>query len=302
MLSLLIEVGKRSTDEFIAIVINQIDQKIPTDEDLEILENEMEAVLTYLSANQLEKEEISTMYQAVQASMVCSDANGYFNILEEKYFIYEERSDEIQSKIEELETSYNEYVELVENIPLFSIALRERLQQGLKERIEPKYTSICEQRDTYVSEREEVDNMYISAKKIADDFYEEYYELMCHIVNAEAGWLDYSSVAHLYTPEEIEAMKSLERCKVAKVIENRVKSPAFPNTVRAVVYAPGQYAPVSSGSINREPYAQTRIDMENYLRGRVDTGFSDNVLYQALFIQGKGVCEHSPSGHYFCYG
>ena len=106
----------------------------------------------------------------------------------------------------------------------------------------------------------------------------------------------------LKTPEEIEAMKSLERCKVARVIELRIKSPVFKeNTLRAVIYAPGQYAPVSSGSINLEPYPQTRADMVEFLRGRVDVGFPDNVVYQALFSQGSGIYEHSPSGHYFCY-
>ncbi len=144
--------------------------------------------------------------------------------------------------------------------------------------------------------------MYISAKKIADNFFEEYYDLLCHIVNAEAGYLNYSSVEHLYTQEEIEEMKSMERCKVARIMELRVKHPAFKYyTIRDVVYAPGQYSPVTSGSINNPPNEQTCIDMENFLRGRVDTGLPENVVYQALFTQGSGVYEHSPSGHYFCY-
>lgn len=295
-------VGKKSTDEFVSIILNVIERKIPTDKDLEKLDNEMEEVIAYLGEQNIEKGEIATIYQTVETALVCSEANRSFNELEEKYLIYVERSDEIQNRIADLEVSYSEYTETIDNIPPFAMALRRRLQEGLEQILKPKYADICEKRDAYISEREAIDNMYISAKKIADDFFEEYYELMCHIVNAEAGWLDYSSVEHLYTPEEIEEMKSMERCKVARIMELRVKHPAFKqNTIRDVVYAPGQYAPVSSGTINREPYPQTRIDMENFLRGRVDTGLPENVVYQALFPQGSGVYEHSPSGHYFCY-
>ena len=57
----------------------------------------------------------------------------------------------------------------------------------------------------------------------------------------------------------------MERCWVANVIENRIKDPAFPNTIYAVIFSPGQYSPTESGSIYREPYPQTYIDMEIFI-------------------------------------
>lgn len=40
---------------------------------------------------------------------------------------------------------------------------------------------------------------------------------------------------------------------VAAVVLNRVKSSHFPNTIRGVVYAPGQFTSVSDGQINLKP-------------------------------------------------
>ena len=38
---------------------------------------------------------------------------------------------------------------------------------------------------------------------------------------------------------------------VATVIMNRVSSPLFPNSISGVVYAPGQFQPVSTGKLAR---------------------------------------------------
>ena len=38
---------------------------------------------------------------------------------------------------------------------------------------------------------------------------------------------------------------------VATVIMNRVASPAYPNTLRAVIYQSGQFAPTWNGSLNK---------------------------------------------------
>lgn len=43
------------------------------------------------------------------------------------------------------------------------------------------------------------------------------------------------------------------RIAVGTVILNRVANPAFPNTVEEVVFAPGQFSPVSNGTIYRAP-------------------------------------------------
>lgn len=286
-------------------VVQSTKYRIPIKEDLEKLQSEMEELVEYLKEQQTHMDSISEAYALVEASPVCSIANRNFNTLEEQYFEYIDQIKLIQERIEELQRQYDKYVETISRIPLFSRTLREEKTAELEEVITPKYTSICQEKERYLLELEEAEKLYLSAKKIADDFFNEYYDFMCHIVNAEAGYLDYSKAEGLYTPEEIEYFKSMERCYVANVIENRIKSPKFKeNTLVTVVKASGQYAPVKNGSINIKPYPQTRIDMENYLRGHVDTGMPDNVLYQATFKQGKVWEPPTPvySGHIFCYG
>lgn len=261
--------------------------RIPTEEDLEELEQSFTDLLSYLEQNEVVKDEIAITYVAVTESPVCSIANRNFNTLAEQYEEYIKQLSEIQKQIEKIEKRYDRYLRLLDNIPEFSNALREEKYNEFQEVIVPMYEVVCNEKERYLSDKEEVEGMYQDAKKIADDFFEEYYELMCHIVNAEAGTLKCTS---------------MERCYVANVIENRIKAPYFKqNTLYDVVYAPGQYAPVSSGSINNRPYSWVRVDMENYLRGRVDTGMPDNVVYQALFTQGSGIWKAMPSGHYFCY-
>lgn len=288
----------------IPIIKNIVGPKIPNEKDLKNLEKDFSEVLLYLEENEVVKDEIATIYAEVEQSPVCSIANRNFNQLAEQYDEYMKRVAKIQTHIEKVEKKYKQYITWLENIPEYSTSLREEKYGEFEEVIGPLYESLCSEKDRYVAEQEEVETMYQAAKKIADDFFEEYYYWMCHIVNAEAGYLDYSSVAHLYSKEEIEAMKSMERCWVANVIENRIKDPAFPNTIYAVIFSPGQYSPVESGSIYLEPYPQTYIDMENYLRGRVDTGMPDNVVYQATFTQGSRKWDPwktCPSGHFFCY-
>lgn len=288
----------------IPVIKNIVGPRIPNERDLANLEKALLEVNSYLEENGIVKDEIAIIYVEVEQSPVCSIANRNFNLLAEQYDEYMKQVAEIQICIENAEKKYEQYITLLGNIPEYSRELREEKYGEFEDVIEPLYASICNEKDRYVAEQAEVEMMYQAAKKIADDFFDEYYYWMCHIVNAEAGWLNYSSVEHLYSKEEIEAMKSMERCWVANVIENRIKDPAFPNTIYAVIFSPRQYSPTKSGSIYREPYPQTYIDMENYLRGRVDTGMPDNVVYQATFTQGSRKWDPwktCPSGHYFCY-
>lgn len=288
----------------VPIIKNIVGPRLPTEKDLKNLEEAILEVNLYLEENELPKDEIEQIYAEVETSPVCSIANRNFNSLAEHYEEYMEKLADIRKCIEKLEKKYKKYITLLENIPEYSRALREEKYGEFEEVIEPLYADIISQKETYDVDQEEVEAMYQAAKKIADDFFEEYYYWMVHIVNAEAGYLNYSSVAHLYSKEEIEAMKSMERCYVANVIENRIMDPAFPNNIYDVIFAPNQYAPTKSGSIYLEPYPQTCIDVENYLRGRVETGMPRSVVYQALFTQGSRKATPwmtSPSGHFFCY-
>lgn len=113
-------------------------------------------------------------------------------------------------------------------------------------------------------------------------------DLLSRIIYAEAG----SS----YIPDWVQQM-------VGSVVLNRVASSRYPNTIRDVIYQPGQYSPTWSGSIYNTPdertVANARYLLEN---GSVAPA---NVLYQAGFRQGSGVYQTytTPSGYteYFCY-
>ena len=92
---------------------------------------------------------------------------------------------------------------------------------------------------------------------------------------------------------------------VVSVVVNRVNSPLFPNTLREVIYQPGQYAPAINGQIDSAvPDARTRANAKYVL----DNGpiCPSNVLYQANFKQGSGVYKAIyddilGTWSYFCY-
>ena len=131
----------------------------------------------------------------------------------------------------------------------------------------------------------ELQEMAADSQRIADDFRNSCYEIMCKIGNAEAG-----------------NCPDMEICYVLNVIENRVEHPEFAQTtVYAVIYAPGQYSPTWNGAINKIPSARVRRIVDQYLRGEIETGMPSNVVYQATFTQGSGIWMAMSSGHYFCY-
>ena len=280
-------VGIQTTENPVrTFIFNVAHVEIPKEEDLRSLEDDFEDLLDYLEKNDVVKDEIAMSYIKVKEATVCSIANRNFNTLEEQYTEYMEKMTKLIDYTREIEERYQEYKKLVDEIPKFSRALRQQKCQEFETVIEPLYTKVCKEEARYLLDKRKVQFMYQDAKEIADDFFDEYYELMCHIVNAEAG---------------TQRCTTMERCYVANVIENRIKSSRFPNTINGVVYAQGQYEPVMIGTIHNEPYPWVREEMEEYLRGRVETGMPDNVVYQSLFRQGSGTWKHMSSGHYFCY-
>ena len=84
-----------------------------------------------------------------------------------------------------------------------------------------------------------------AAKKPKPSYTEEDLDLLARIINAEAGcdWI----------PDWVQRM-------VGSVVLNRVKSKHFPNTIREVIYQPGQYGPVYNGMIH---YTPTKKSIEN---------------------------------------
>ena len=112
------------------------------------------------------------------------------------------------------------------------------------------------------------ENMEGAVKEVMTEAYArtvydaEDYNTLCRIVEAEASGED---------------MKG--KIMVANVILNRVEHPSFPDTVRGVVYASGQFSPVSSGKINRvRVSAETEEAVRRALSGE---DYSCGALYFA---------------------
>ena len=61
---------------------------------------------------------------------------------------------------------------------------------------------------------------------------------------------------------------------VGAVVLNRVDSPHFPGTIEGVIYQPGQFEPVSRGTISREPSERSMEAARRALRGENPVGDS----------------------------
>ena len=70
------------------------------------------------------------------------------------------------------------------------------------------------------------------------------------------------AAARGFTAEDLELLAALIHCEargesytgqvaVGNVVLNRIASPRFPNTLREVIYAAGQFSPVSNGRLKK---------------------------------------------------
>lgn len=108
--------------------------------------------------------------------------------------------------------------------------------------------------------------------------------LLAHIINAEAGGATYVSDQCVFG--------------VGSVVLNRVKDPRFPNTIRDVLWQPGQYYNGWNGAITKEPSDRSwQIAAELLEQGSI---FPPEVVWQANFPQGHGVYLYTDT-MYFCY-
>lgn len=114
-------------------------------------------------------------------------------------------------------------------------------------------------------------------------------DLLAHIIYAEAGssWI----------PDRIQRL-------VGSVVLNRVESSRFPNTIKEVIYQPGQYSPTWNGSIYKTPDTRTI----NNARFLLENGSicPKNVTGQSSMISGSGIYTTYydsilDTTVYFCY-
>jgi hypothetical protein len=128
--------------------------------------------------------------------------------------------------------------------------------------------------------------MVLSAEWWAE---QEALDIVARVVQGEAG-----------------ACPWMHQVAVAAVVVNRVKSPYFPDTVRDVVAAPGQYTTLYLSGFDktsRQCYEAAKKALDG------DSGVPEDVIWQAEFVQGTEVWWRSEvdtgwyqSVTYFCRG
>ncbi len=107
----------------------------------------------------------------------------------------------------------------------------------------------------------------------------------------------YAEVGCTWIPDWVQRM-------VGSVVLNRVKSSYYPNTIREVIYQPGQYSPTWDGSIHKTPDARTVANARYLLEhGSICPA---SVVGQNSIVTGSGVYQSyhdSVLGTtvYFCY-
>lgn len=123
----------------------------------------------------------------------------------------------------------------------------------------------------------------------APAYTEEDLDLLSRVIYAEVGctWI----------PDWVQRM-------VGSVVLNRVESDYYPDTIREVIYQPGQYAPTWDGSIHKTPDARTIANARYVLEhGSVCPA---TVVGQNSIVTGSGVYTsyQDPvlgTTVYFCY-
>ena len=127
-------------------------------------------------------------------------------------------------------------------------------------------------------------------EKIRKEKYQKDLYLMASLVDAECGssWL-------------CDEQQMLTVC----VVQNRIKSHLFPNTLHDVIYQrnPKQYESAWNGSLNKNPSDRALKNVKSVLDGKYTC--PDKVLYQCEHIEGKVYKKfynkYSGTTTYFCY-
>lgn len=221
-------------------------------------------------------------------SEVCSEANRYNNNAQEAYVSFKTYISDVDKDLPEYQERYETCTKLLSQIN--EIQKQLNIEESEYSRLTIKtYEFVSDRRNKVSSNDTELVKKLQQSQNYADKLYKEYYTLMLKLVTGEAG--DY------YYPD-------LDQFCVMNVAENRVKSEYFPDTIKEVIFQPGQYQPTWDGSWSKKADERTKKNVEKYLRGEVETGMPDNVIFQAMFKQGDYVWKHITNkvdiGHYYC--
>lgn len=121
--------------------------------------------------------------------------------------------------------------------------------------------------------------------RVPDEEEQDYFddlELLSYLIMSEAG-----------------NQERLGKILVCDTVLNRVESPFFPNTVHDVIYAPGQFAVVSNGSLYK--YEPTE-DIYEIITEEIRERTNDKVVYfNAIGFTKAGEAWEKVGDHYFSY-
>lgn len=130
------------------------------------------------------------------------------------------------------------------------------------------------------AEAREGNEVTLEIQSMQDAKQEYEYELICRCVEAEAG-----------------NQSLIGKRLVADVILNRVDDPRFPNSVKEVIYQPGQFAVVANGSIYTvTPSEETKQAVSMELIERVER---EIVYFNSGDYPSYGEKYERVGGHYF---
>lgn len=143
--------------------------------------------------------------------------------------------------------------------PVFQLRLKELHSE--KEQTEAKKEKI-----TDISSKQRIIDYEILEKKVENNLPEDEFRVLCRIVEAEAGCEDLCG-----------------KIMIANVIINRVKHPAFPNDIKAVVFQQSngtyQFSPIKDGRYQKVQVSDSTIDAVN--RALSGEDYSEGALYFA---------------------
>ena len=222
------------------------------------------------------------------SAIVCSDVNMYYAEAQEYLDNFYIKREELDVTLTEYKLVYETASELCSSVNSIrnELDLTEKILQAVS--FETKMAHINERLE---NQKVLATELTVEAKAYANELYKEYYPLMVQIVACEAGAPYCSNEDQYY---------------VANVVENRILSKYYPNDIYSVIFQRGQYSPTWNGAWQKtKPDERTKKNIERYLRGEVETGMPENVLYQAMFKQGSGIWAYVDNsvdgGHYYCY-
>ena len=144
------------------------------------------------------------------------------------------------------------------------------------------------------STEEEIEELEILSEPLV--FPNSYYNPQTEEYNEEEFWDDCELIG-LVCVAEAESESELGKRLVIDTILNRMDSDYFPNTIREVVYAPGQYECVSNGRINR-------VEYDEYIAKLVLEEFNHRTNNEVIYFRTKGYFNFgkpllNEGNHYF---